>query len=126
MASQTKMSYIVAQLMKKELVSLIYNGATLAPTAETADILLKSANDNRITIKVRERIDNGLLDTVRNLARDLFDDTNLGESEDEIANNLRRDIDNKFETTSGHLNKYNYADYPGKSSVDSINLHYVN
>ena len=114
-------THIIAYLMKKELVSLIYNGTTLAPTADTADILLKSANDGRITVKVRERIDNDLLDTVRSLARDLFDATALGESEDEIADNLKREIDNKLEVTSGYLGKYSYENYPGKSAVEAVN-----
>lgn len=114
-------THIIAYLMKKELVSLIYNGTTLAPTADTADILLKSANDGRITVKVRERIDNDLLDTVRSLARDLFDATALGESEDEIADNLKCEIDNKLEITSGYLGKYSYENYPGKSAVEAVN-----
>ncbi len=114
-------AYVVAYLMKKELVNLIYNGTTLPPTADTADILLKSANDGRITIKVRERIDNDLIDTVRNLARDLFETTALGESEDDIADNLRREIDAKLEATSGYLAKYNYGNYPGKAAVEAIN-----
>lgn len=114
-------AYIMAYLMKKELVNLIYNGTTLAPTADTADILLKSANDIRITIKVRERIDNDLLDTIRSLARDLFDTTTIGESEDEIANNLRREIDSRLEVTSGYLTKYSYGQYPGKSIVEAVN-----
>ena len=114
-------TYIIAYLMKKELVNLIYNGTTLAPTAETADILLKSVNDSRITVKVRERIDNDLLDSVRSLARDLFDTTAIGDSEDEIADNLRREIDNKLEITSGYLAKYSYEKYPGKSTVEAVN-----
>lgn len=114
-------AYIVAYLMKTELVSLIYNGTTLAPTADTADILLKSANDGKITIKVRERIDNQLLDTVRSVARDLFDTTALGDTEDAMADSLRREIDTKLEATTAYLQKYNYASYPGKSSVESVN-----
>lgn len=113
--------YIVAYLMKKALVNLIYNGIVLPPTADTADILLKSANDNRITIKVRERIDTDLIDTVRSLARDLFDTTALGESEDEIADYLRSEINNKLEATARYLAKYDYANYPGKSAVEAIN-----
>lgn len=114
-------AYIVAYLMKTELVSLIYNGTTLAPTADTADILLKSANDGKITIKVRERIDNQLLDTVRSVARDLFDTTALGDTEDAMADSLRREIDTKLEATTAYLQKYNYASYPGKSVVETVN-----
>ena len=114
-------AYIVAHLMKTELVSLIYNGTTLAPTAETADILLKSANDGKITIKVRERIDNQLLDQVRSLARDLFDTTALGDTEDAMADSLRREIDTKLEAITAYLQKYNYAAYPGKAVVESVN-----
>jgi hypothetical protein len=106
--------------MKKELVNLIFNGAALPPNAETADILLKSANDGRITIKVRERIDNDLLDSVRSLARDLFETTALGESEDDIADNLRREIDAKLEATNSYLAKYSYASYPGKPVIEAI------
>jgi hypothetical protein len=113
-------AYIVSYLMKKELINLIYNGTTLAPNADAADILLKSANDGRITIKLRERIDNDLLDTVRSLARDLFDTTALGESEDEIADNLRREIDAKLEATNNYLAKYSYSQYPGKFAVEAI------
>lgn len=113
-------AYVVAHLMKKELVNLIFNGVTLPPTAETADVLLKSVNDGRITIKVRERIDNELLDTVRGLARDLFDTTALGESEDDIADNLRSEIDTKLEATNSYLAKYSYASYPGKSAVEAV------
>ncbi len=114
-------AYIVAYLMKTELVSLIYNGTTLAPTADTADILLKSANDGKITIKVRERIDNQLLDTVGSVARDLFDTTALGDTEDAMADGLRREIDTKLEATTAYLQKYNYASYPGKSVVETVN-----
>lgn len=114
-------AFIVAHLMKTEIVSLIYNGTTLAPTAETADILLKSANDGKITIKVRERIDNQLLDEVRSLARDLFDTTALGDTEDAMADSLRREIDTKLEATTAYLQKYNYAAYPGKAVVESVN-----
>ena len=114
-------AYIVAYLMKTELISLIYNGVSLAPTADTADILLKSANDGKITIKVRERIDNQLLDQVRSLARDLFDTTALGDTEDAMAESLRREVDAKLETTTAYLQKYNYAAYPGKAVVESIN-----
>ena len=114
-------AYIVAYLMKTESVNLIYNGTTLPPTADTADILLKSANDGRVTIKVRERIDNQLLSTVRSLARDLFDTTSLGDTEDEMVSNLRREIDDKLEAITGYMKKYNYYAYPGKSAVDSVN-----
>lgn len=114
-------AYIVAYLMKTELVSLVYNGTTLQPTAETADILLKSANDGKITIKVRERIDNHLLDQVRSLARDLFDTTALGDTEDAMADSLRREIDTKLESITAYLQKYNYAAYPGKAVVESVN-----
>ncbi len=114
-------AYIVAYLMKTELISLIYNGVSLAPTADTADILLKSANDGKITIKVRERIDNQLLDQVRSLARDLFDTTALGDTEDAMAESLRREVDAKLETTTAYLQKYNYAAYPGKTVVENIN-----
>lgn len=114
-------AYIVAYLMKTELVSLVYNGTTLQPTAEAADILLKSANDGKITIKVRERIDNLLLDQVRSLARDLFDTTALGDTEDAMADSLRREIDTKLEAITAYLQKYNYAAYPGKAVVESVN-----
>ena len=114
-------AYIVAYLMKTELVSLVYNGTTLQPTADSADILLKSANDGRITIKVRERIDNQLLDQVRSLARDLFDTTALGDTEDAMADSLRREIDTKLEAITAYLQKYNYAAYPGKAVVESVN-----
>lgn len=114
-------AYTVAHLMKTELVNLIYNGVALQPTAETADILLKTANDAKITIKIRERIDTQLLDTVRSLGRDLFETAALGSSEDEIAENFRREIDAKFEVTSKYLEKYNFANYPGKQVVESAN-----
>lgn len=112
-------AYIIAYLMKTELVNLVYNGTSLPPTADTADILLKSANDGKITIKVRERIDSQLLDSIRSLARDIFETTALGDTEDAMAESLRREIDTKLETTSAYLQKYNYQAYPGKQVVES-------
>lgn len=114
-------AYIVAHLMKTELVNLIYGGATLAPTADTADILLKSANDGKITIRVRERIDNKLVGTVQSLARDLFNTTAFGDTEDDMADSLRREIDAKLEATTSYLQKYNYQSYPGKPVVENVN-----
>ncbi|MCA9347639.1 BREX system P-loop protein BrxC [Candidatus Saccharibacteria bacterium] len=114
-------AYIIAYLMKKELVSLVHNGTTLAPTGDTADILLKQVNDSRVTVKVRERIDDELLNTIRALAQDVFDTNNLGSSEDEIYESLKTVIEEKFEKLSTYIEKYNYQNYPGKHAVESAN-----
>src|SRR5690606_3299746 len=60
-----------------------------------------------------------LLDSVRSLARDIFEAHSLGDTEDEIAENFRREVDAKFEDTTTYLQKYNYQKYPGKQAVEA-------
>ncbi|MDQ5970102.1 MAG: system P-loop protein BrxC, partial [Patescibacteria group bacterium] len=69
----------------------------------------------------RERIDNKLVGTVQSLARDLFNTTAFGDTEDDMADSLRREIDAKLEATTSYLQKYNYQSYPGKPVVENVN-----
>lgn len=111
-------AYIVAYLSKKELINLIYNGAVIPPNAETADILLRQPNDSKITVKIRERIDEELLNNVRSLSHELFGEATTGNSEDEIAETLRDSIGAKFEKINSYLGKYEYTLYPGRAEVE--------
>lgn len=110
-------SAIVAKLIVDEKIKCKLNGEylTIDDARKTADALTKSTDIDRVIINKKVKIDERIINQVKNISVDLFKSTTDSRNEDEIAKDIRRSIENKIEVIESNLRMYINKKYPGKS-----------
>ncbi|HAT4128290.1 TPA: BREX system P-loop protein BrxC [Clostridium perfringens] len=109
-------SAIVAKLLVDEKIKCKFNGEylTVDEARQTAEALTQSANVDRVIINKKVKIDERIINEVKNIVDELFGSVTDSRNEEEIAKDIKRHIDNKLESIKGSLNLYSNSKYPGK------------
>ncbi len=116
--------YILTKLLKDEEISLIYNNEVQNITSEdTLTKILKRDYYDRTIIKIRQKIEKGLINDLKSVARNAFNVINLREDKDGMVEDFKNDC---LKSTLSKLNKiegyYNISEskyqYPGQDVKD--------
>lgn len=116
--------YLLTKLLKDEVVSLIYSSEVQNITAEeTLTKILKRDYYDRTIIKIRQKIEIGLINDLKSVARNAFNVINLREDEDGMIEDFKNDCLqstlNKINKIAGyyHISGGEYQ-YPGQDVND--------
>ena len=116
--------YLLTKLLKDEVVSLIYSNEVQNITAEeTLTKILKRDYYDRTIIKIRQKIEIGLINDLKSVARNAFNVINLREDEDGMVEDFKNDCLqstlNKINKIAGyyHISGGEYQ-YPGQEVKD--------
>ena len=116
--------YLLTKLLKDEVVSLIYSNEVQNITSEeTLAKILKRDYYDRTIIKIRQKIEIGLINDLKSVARNAFNVINLREDEDGMVEDFKNDCLqntlNKINKIAGyyHISGGEYQ-YPGRDVKD--------
>lgn len=110
-------SAIVAKLLVDEKIKCRINGEylTVDDAQKTADALTKSSDIDRVIINKKVKVDDRIINQVKNICVELFKSTTDSKNEDEIFKDIKRSIGNKLDSIESNLRMYTNKKYPGKS-----------
>ena len=114
--------YLLAKLVKQEVVSLIYGNELQNITSEeTLNKILKREYYDRTVIKLRKKIDSKYINDLKSVARNSFNEINLSDDEDGMARDFKDILSNAISTLKDILGKYNNIksyQYPGREVIE--------
>lgn len=117
--------YILTKLLKNEVVSFIYANELQSTLSEdTLNKIIKREYYEKTLIKLRIKIDTNLINNLRTVARDAFDDIDLPNDEDGMLQKFKKDLQdmlNKLNSKSAEYLVETKYPYPGKSIIDNYN-----
>lgn len=109
-------AYLIASLLKDERISVQKSSNTL-DNSEAAIALDRLREYDRVSVKIREKIDAEYVESVKTILKDAFGLTVTETSEDAIIKKFRDSIEDRERTIRTLLNNYNNGErypYPGK------------
>ena len=112
-------SAIVAKLMVDEKIRCKFNGEFLDidDTRKTAEILTQSSSIDKVIINKKIKIDERLINQVKDISKDFFKEITDSKNEDDIAKDIRKNTNIKINSINGYLKLYTRK-YPGKSMFE--------
>ena len=115
--------YLLARLLKNEVVSLYYSGEIQNITSdETLNKILKRDYYDRTLIKMRKKIDVKYINDLKSVARNSFNEISLSDDEDGMVRDFKeRCIGHTIEKLRDILGNYNNIkayQYPGKQVIE--------
>ena len=110
---------MVAALFKQQKIRLLYQGSYLELTDKAiADYLRKKTEVEKLVIKKRVRVDEGLLKIAREVCKKLFSVVDLPPDEDGLMREfLARMKEKKQQIETDYLKHYEGRKYPGKDLI---------
>lgn len=110
---------IILRLLKDQKINLRYQGNNLtANTRNLVQNISKSSEQDRIIITIRKEIDIHLLRKVKEIAKELWNKTDIRDDEDGLADDIRALIEKQIEEIKSYLHRYEGRKYPGKSLLE--------
>lgn len=109
-------AYLIASLLKDERISVQKSSNTL-DNSEAAIALGLSREYDRVSVKIREKIDTEYVESVKTILKDAFGLTVTETGEDAIMAKFRNSVEDCERTISTLLSNYNDGErypYPGK------------
>lgn len=115
--------YLLARLLKNEVVALYYSGEIQNITSdETLNKILKRDYYDRTLIKMRKKIDVKYINDLKSVARNSFNEISLSDDEDGMIRDFKeRCIGHTIEKLRDILGNYNNIkayQYPGKQVIE--------
>ena len=115
--------YLLARLLKNEVVSLYYSGEIQNITSdETLNKILNRDYYDRTLIKMRKKIDVKYINDLKSVARNSFNEISLSDDEDGMVRDFKeRCIGHTIEKLRDVLGNYNNIkvyQYPGKQVIE--------
>lgn len=115
--------YLLARLLKNEVVALYYSGEIQNITSEeTLNKILKRDYYDRTLIKMRKKIDIKYINDLKSVARNSFNEISLSDDEDGMIRDFKErcighTID-KLRDILGNYNNIKAYQYPGKQVIE--------
>src|SRR5699024_8038102 len=117
---------LIATLLKDQFIRSTYNGEYVEPESKNIlSALIKSSDVDRAIITKRVRVDDGLLRKARNIAKNVFNKTDLPDDEDGLVHEIKHLIESQKKEISSYKERYEGRKYPGESLLDK-GLEYFN
>lgn len=120
--------YILTRLLKDEVITLIYNNEVQNVTSEeTLTKILKREYYDKTIVKIRQKIELGLINDLKSVARNAFNNIDLRDDEDGMVKDFKdrciSETINKLRNITANYNFTKTYQYPGQSVVDNtLNL----
>ena len=121
--SEDDILYLLARLLKNEVVALYYSGEIQNITSdETLNKILKRDYYERTLIKMRKKIDVKYINDLKSVARNSFNEISLSDDEDGMIKDFKErcighTID-KLRDILGNYNNIKAYQYPGKQVIE--------
>lgn len=120
--SDDEIIYLIVLLMKNEKISLYYSGENLSRDDDNTYLKLSKRDYyEKTTIKTRQKVDDKLVNDLKEVARVAFNNTGLSNEEDDMVREFRNECLNKGIEDLKVINvSYQTSDkykYPGESIV---------
>lgn len=108
---------VIAKLIVDEKIRCKLNGEflTVDEPGKTAEALIQSSSIDRVIVKKKVKIDERIINQVKNISVQVFKETCDSRNEDEVSKSLRMCIDRKLESIATSMQLYTNKRYPGKS-----------
>lgn len=108
---------VLAKLLVDEKIRCKLNGEflTVDEPRKTVESLTQTSNIDRVIVNKKVKVDERIVNKVKNISMELFKETSDSRNEDEIAKELRKSIERKLENIQSNLQLYTNKKYPGKS-----------
>jgi len=117
---------LIATLLKDQFIRITYNGEYVEPESKNIlSALIKSSDVDRAIITKRVRVDDGLLRKARNIAKNVFNKTDLPDDEDGLVHEIKHLIESQKKEIRSYKERYEGRKYPGESLLDK-GLEYFN
>ena len=115
--------YILTRLLKDEVITLIYNNEVQNVTSEeTLTKILKREYYDKTIVKIRQKIELGLINDLKSVARNAFNNIDLRDDEDGMVKDFKdrclTETTNKLRNITAHYNFSKAYQYPGQEVVD--------
>lgn len=112
-------SAIVAKLMVDEKIRCKFSGEFLDidDTRKTAEALTQSSSIDRVIINKKVKIDERLINKVKDISMEFFKETTDIRNEDDIAKYIKKNTNIKIDSINRYLKLYTRK-YPGKSMFE--------
>lgn len=115
--------YILTRLLKDEVVTLIYNNEVQNITSEeTLTKILKREYYDKTIVKIRQKIELGLINDLKSVARNAFNNIDLRDDEDGMVKDFKdrciSETMNKLRNITANYNFTKAYQYPGQTVVD--------
>ncbi|KAA8678777.1 BREX system P-loop protein BrxC [Clostridium sp. HV4-5-A1G] len=107
---------VIIELFKKQCIKVILNGEVISPNdREIVHYVTKREYVERTILKIRERVSQKYVDTVRDLSRDMFNFLSLPSDEDGIMDIFKGECKNELSKINEMLVKFSSRTrYPGE------------
>jgi hypothetical protein len=112
---------IIATLLREQHIRIRYHAQHLEPVddANTLMTVFTQMNEaDKAIVLSRQKVDEGLIRTVRRITRELFDKSDLANDEDGLIRDIRSLIEKTESEIHGYMARYEGRKYPGMSLLD--------
>lgn len=110
---------LIAELLREQEIRLIYGSEYVdASNPQIINYLTKRDFVERVLVKIRSKISSQLLNSVKTLAKELFNRTALPNDEDGLMANFRELCQGEHDIIVDLLGEYKVAAYPGKQVLE--------
>lgn len=121
--SEDDILYLLARLLKNEVVALYYSGEIQNITSdETLNKILKRDYYDRTLIKMRKKIDIKYINDLKSVARNSFNEISLSDDEDGMIRDFKErcigQTAEKLRDILGNYNNIKAYQYPGKQVIE--------
>lgn len=117
---------IIAMLLKEQFIRINFHGEYIEPDSKhILNALIKSSDVDKAVITKRVKVDESLIRTARNVAKKVFNKTDIQEDEDGLVQDIKGFIQNEKERINQFKERYEGRPYPGESLLDK-GLEYFN
>lgn len=110
---------LIATLLKKQFIRITYNGEYVEPESKNIlNALIKLSEVDRAIITKRVKVDDALLRKARNIAKNVFNKTELPDDEDGLVFEIKRLVDEQKKDIHSYKKRYEGRKYPGESLLE--------
>ncbi|MGV2620921.1 UNVERIFIED_CONTAM: BREX system P-loop protein BrxC [Halobacillus marinus] len=110
---------LIATLLKNQFIRITYNGEYVEPESKNIlNALIKSSDVDRAIITKRVKVDEALQRKARNIAKNVFNKTELPDDEDGLVYEIKRMINEQKKEIYSYKKRYEGRRYPGESLLD--------
>jgi hypothetical protein len=110
---------LIAILLKDQIIRVTFNGEYVEPENKNIlSVLIKPSDVEKAIITKRVKVDDTLLRTARNIAKNVFNKTDLPDDEDGLVQEIKRLIEEQTKDIHSYKKRYEGRKYPGESLLD--------
>ncbi|RDW18791.1 BREX system P-loop protein BrxC [Oceanobacillus chungangensis] len=112
---------LIAQLLIDQRIRIRYNAEYLEPEVNVNTLITaftKTADADKAIVLKRIKVDEKLINTAKNICKDVFNKTDLADDEDGLLRDIRILVEKQINEIKNYKARYEGRKYPGMSLLD--------